>query len=74
MICKMSTNFWIGDGYSSIRDSVAFVVTNPARAPASSCQYGSAVSPVPKCEGPGAHSSRSGKGTGSGPTRQIASR
>jgi hypothetical protein len=74
MICKMSNNFWVGDGYSSIRDSVAFVVTNPARARASSCQW---VRSLPGSHVRGAGGTLiavRGKGTGTGPTRQIASR
>ncbi len=49
----------------------AFVGTDPARPRASSCQLRSAVSPVPKCEGPGAPSPWSGKGAGTGTTLTV---
>ena len=38
-------------------EATAIIGTNPARPRASPCQLRSAVSPVPKCEGPGAPSS-----------------
>jgi len=47
------------------------VGTDPARPLASSCRLRSSVSPVPKCEGPGAPSLWSGNGTRTGATRQV---
>ena len=49
----------------------AVVGADPARRRASSCRLRSAASPVPKCEGPRAPSSWSGKGTGAGGTLSV---
>jgi hypothetical protein len=53
-----------------LAEAGAFAGSDPARLRASSRQLRSAVSPVPKCEGPGAPSSWFGKGTVTGATRQ----
>ena len=63
-----SAPWWTANGSrgfaaSVIQDTTAFFGADPARPQASSCQLESAVSLVPNCEGPGAPSSWSGKGT-----------